>query len=81
MAELPRGLYSHTTETDPHDEAVPEREALTDRWGLVPWGLKPENEVKQLKLSTFNARSETVANSFTFAGAWHRALAYTIRVR
>lgn len=59
-------------ETDPHDEAVPEREAVIGRWGLVPWVLKPENAEKQLKLSTFNARSETAAKSFTFGGAWRR---------
>ena len=30
-------------ETDPHDEAVPQREALNGRWGLVPWALKDSN--------------------------------------
>lgn len=59
-------------ETDRHDEAVPEREAVNGRWGLVPWMLKPENATKQLKLSTFNARVESVAKSFTFGGAWKR---------
>ena len=28
-------------ETDPHDEAVPEREAVNGRWGLVPWATNP----------------------------------------
>ena len=59
-------------ETDPYDEAVPEREAVAGRWGLVPWLLKPENAAKQLKLSTFNARVESVAKSFTYGGAWKR---------
>jgi putative SOS response-associated peptidase YedK len=59
-------------ETDPHDEAVPTREALNGRWGLVPWALKAANKDKQLRLATFNARSESVANSFTFGGAWRR---------
>ena len=58
--------------TDPHDEAVPEREALNGRWGLVPWALKAANQDKQFRLSTFNARSESVATSFTFGGAWRR---------
>ena len=60
---------------DPHDEAVPEREALNGRWSLVPWALEPANKVKQFKqfkLSTFDARSESVAKSFTFGGAWRR---------
>ena len=60
-------------ETDPYDEAVPAPEALTGRWGLVPWMLKPENAPKQLKLSTFNARIESVAKSFTYGGAWKRS--------
>lgn len=59
-------------ETDPNDEAVPQREALNGRWGLVPWALKDSNKDKQLKLSTFNARSESAAKSFTFGGAWRR---------
>jgi putative SOS response-associated peptidase YedK len=59
-------------ETDPHDEAVPEREAINGRWGLVPGALKPASKDRQLKLSTFNARSESVAKSFTFGGAWRR---------
>ena len=59
-------------ETDPYDEAVPAREAVAGRWGLVPWMLKPENAAKQLKLSTFNARVESVTKSFTYGGAWKR---------
>ena len=59
-------------ETDPHDEAVPQRDALNGRWGLLPWATKPEAAAKQMKLSTFNARSESVAKSFTFGGAWRR---------
>ncbi len=59
-------------ETDAHDEAVPKREALNGRWGLLPWATKPDASVKQMKLSTFNARSESVAKSFTFGGAWRR---------
>jgi putative SOS response-associated peptidase YedK len=53
------------------DEAVPAREAQLGRWGLVPWGTR--DAPRQLKLSTFNARVEGVAGSFTFGGAWRRA--------
>ena len=52
------------------DDAVAAREAQVGRWGLVPWGTK--DTVKQFKLSTFNARSETAARSFTFGPAWRR---------
>lgn len=52
------------------DEAVPARRAEVGRWGLVPWNTR--DAARQLKLSTFNARCETVARSFTFGGAWRR---------
>lgn len=58
-------------EADSGDEAVPAREAQAGRWGLVPWTTK--DAAKQLKLSTFNARAEGVARTFTFGGAWRRA--------
>jgi putative SOS response-associated peptidase YedK len=58
-------------EADSADEAVPQREALAGRWGLVPWGTS--DAAKQLKLSTFNARVEGVERTFTFGGAWRRA--------
>ena len=38
----------------------------------MPWALKAANQDKQFRLSTFNARSESVATSFTFGGAWRR---------
>ena len=60
-------------ETDPHDEAVPEREAVNGRWGLVPWATTPDRADQQMKLSTVNARSEGVQTSFTFRGAWQRS--------
>ena len=55
-------------ETDPHDEAMPTREALLGRWGLVPWRLKPdpENIKKAMARSTFNTRIEGVEKNFTF---------------
>lgn len=60
-------------EHDAGDEAVPEREALTGRWGLLSALTKAEGADKALKLSTFNARSETAAKSFTFGNAWRKA--------
>ena len=59
-------------ETDLHDEAVPKREALNGRWGLVPGRTRPDGAEKQLKLSTFNARDDRVSKSFTFGEAWRR---------
>ena len=45
-----------------------EREMALAMWGLVPsWWRKP---LKEKKFSTFNARSETVATSNTFRGAF-----------
>lgn len=55
------------------DEAVPEREAVAGRWGLVSAMTKADALVKAEKLSTFNARSESAAKSFTFGNAWSRA--------
>ena len=61
-------------ETDPHDEAVPLREALLGRWGVVPWRLKPDPESikKAMARSTFNARVEGIEKNFTFGPAWQR---------
>jgi putative SOS response-associated peptidase YedK len=58
-------------EADSGDRAVPARAAEAGRWGLVPWNTT--NATRQLKLSTFNARAESVADSSTFGGAWRRA--------
>ena len=57
-------------ELESGDEAVPGLESVVGRWGLVPWNTK--DPTKQLMLSTFNARSESAAKSFTFGGAWRR---------
>jgi putative SOS response-associated peptidase YedK len=59
-------------EWDSGDEAVPEREAVIGRWGLISALTKAEGADKAQKLSTFNARSETAAKSFTFGNAWRR---------
>lgn len=60
--------------SDPHDEAVPAKEAVAGRWGLVPWRLKPDPaEIKKaMARSTFNARAEGVLKNFTFGQAWQR---------
>jgi putative SOS response-associated peptidase YedK len=55
------------------DEAVPEREAVVGRWGLISAMTRPEKAKDAQKLSTFNARSESAAKSFTFGNAWRRA--------
>lgn len=60
-------------EHDACDEAVPEREAVVGRWGLISTMTKPGGLDKAGKLSTFNARSETAPRSFTFSNAWRRA--------
>ena len=59
-------------EHDAGDEAVPEREAVTGRWGLISAMTKADGLDKAGKLSTFNARSETAPKSFTFGNAWRR---------
>jgi putative SOS response-associated peptidase YedK len=47
-----------------------ERRLMPMRWGLVPsWWAKP---LKELKLATFNARAETVAEKPFFRGAFKR---------
>jgi len=67
-------FISKPPETDPHDEAVPAREALLGRWGLVPWRLKPdpENIKNAMARSTFNARVERIEKNFTFGPASQR---------
>jgi putative SOS response-associated peptidase YedK len=52
-------------ERDSGDDAVPEREAVTGRFGLIPHYAK-EEKVK----FTYNARSETVATAGPFRDAW-----------
>jgi hypothetical protein len=59
-------------EHDAGDEAVPEREAVAGRWGLISAMTKVDGLDKAGKLSTFNARSETAPKSFTFGNAWRR---------
>jgi putative SOS response-associated peptidase YedK len=51
------------------DDAVPDREVLVGRFGLLPHWAKDEKLCK----STYNARSETVATKPAFRDAWKRA--------
>lgn len=53
---------------DVGDEAVPQREALTGMFGLVPhW-----SQDTKIARHTFNARSETVAEKPSFRDAWRK---------
>lgn len=59
-------------EWDSGDEAVPEREVEIGRWGMIPPGT-PANKLDQAeKVSTYNAKAETVDKRWTFRGAWQR---------
>ena len=53
---------------DVGDEAVPDREAVSGHWGLIPHWSK-DGKVR----GTFNARSETIAEKPTFRDAWRKA--------
>ena len=56
-------------EADVGDEAVPEREALSGVFGLIPhWAADTK-----IGRQTFNARSETVASKPSFRDAWKQA--------
>ena len=56
-------------EADVGDEAVPEREALTGQFGLVPHWAKDDKFGRR----TFNARSETAATLPSFRDAWRQS--------
>lgn len=60
-------------EHDAGDEAVPEREAVVGRWGMIPPGTRPEKLAEASKKSTSNARSETAHQLWTFRNAWAKA--------
>lgn len=51
------------------DDAVPDRELVVGRFGLLPHWAKDEKLCK----STYNARSETVASKPAFRDAWNRS--------
>lgn len=65
----PAGFIRRHEHADVGDDAVPEREALTGLFGMVPhWA-------KDTKIShrTYNARSETVAEKPSYRDAWRKA--------
>lgn len=53
---------------DAGDEAVPEREAVQGRWGLIPHWAR-DGKLR----NTFNARSETVDTKPSFKDAWRQS--------
>jgi putative SOS response-associated peptidase YedK len=59
-------------EWDSGDEAVPERESVIGRWGLISGMTRPDALAKAEKLSSFNARAETAHKLWTFRNAWAR---------
>jgi putative SOS response-associated peptidase YedK len=75
----PGGLHIYPTqwapiirrppEHDSGDEAVPDRELVLARFGLLPGFAKDE----KYGLRTYNARSETVAQLASFKTAWAKA--------
>ncbi|NMK45507.1 SOS response-associated peptidase family protein [Achromobacter sp. Bel] len=69
-----QGLFvRRPVEHDAGDEAVPEREAVVGRWGMIAPGTPPEKLAQADKISTFNAKSETAHKLWTFRLAWRRA--------
>lgn len=56
-------------ELESGDDAVPSREIVAGRFGLLPHWAKDEKLCK----STYNARSETVATKPAFRDAWRQA--------
>lgn len=66
----PRYNICPTTTIDAVIESDGKRQLIPMRWGLVPaWWSKP---LKELKLATFNARVETVAEKPFFRSAFKR---------
>lgn len=66
----PRYNVCPTTTIDTIVSEEGKRDLVPMRWGLVPsWWSKP---LKELKLATFNARAETVAEKPFFRGAFKR---------
>ena len=57
-----------TPEADAGDEAVPEREALTGVFGLIPAWAKDDKFARR----TYNARSETALTLPSFRDAWRK---------
>ncbi len=55
------------------DEAVPQREAVVGRWGLISSRTRLEGLARAQQLSTHNAKSETASTAYTFSHAWRHA--------
>jgi putative SOS response-associated peptidase YedK len=67
------GLFiRRPSEWESGDEAVPERESIIGRWGLIPQATRADGLVKAERVSGFNARSETAHKLWTFKHAWAR---------
>lgn len=64
----PAGFIRRHEHADIGDEAVPEREALTGLFGMVPHWAKDTTGTK----CTYNARTETVAEKPSFRDAWRK---------
>lgn len=69
----PGVFLRRSVEYGANDEAVPAREAVVGRWGLIRAMKKADGLDEAGKLSTFNSRGEMAAKSFTFGNAWRRA--------
>lgn len=66
----PRYNICPTTDVDTITSRDGEREIATMRWGLIPgWWSKP---LKEMKMATFNARAETVAEKPMFRDAFKK---------
>jgi hypothetical protein len=66
----PRYNICPTTNIDVVIERDGKRELSSMRWGLIPsWWSKP---LKEMRVATFNARAETVANKPVFSDAFKR---------
>ena len=59
--------------SDPHDAAVPEREALAGRWGLVPWRLPAQPD----KIKTAMGKQQYCFQELFFAPAGSDASVFT----
>jgi len=55
---------------DPHDDAIPDKELLGGRFGLIPHWVKDDKQATQMMRRCFNARSETAAKLPAFRDAW-----------
>lgn len=64
----PAGFIRRHEHADVGDEAVPEREALTGLFGMVPHWAKDTSGTRY----THNARTETVAEKPSFRDAWRK---------